>query len=173
MSSFIRYRSIRILFIWYVIVLIAAPEQGYAEVKSLIAGPPRVVEGDLLFVGETRVRLYAIDAPELDQMCERKTRQYPCGRVAATGLMDLTAGVARITCIPKGKAGDGTIIALCKDAQGFDLSQQMLYTGWALALPDASNLFHQIQEKSQKAKRGLWKGQVIPPWRWLHQKSVK
>ena len=138
----------------------------HAQSIDQISGKPRVIEGDLLQVGQTLVRLYAIDAPNKGQLCQGKTREYPCGTVATTGLMDLIATVDTITCYPKGNVIDGAVVAMCKDPQGFDLSQQMVYTGWALALPDADTLFHRIQEKAQKAKRGLWKGQVTPPWRW-------
>lgn len=139
---------------------------GHAQTGKPISGPVTVIEGDLLEVGGTLVRLYAIDAPEMKQTCEGKTRVYACGVIAKTGLMDLTAGVKSVTCQPKGKTADGVVVALCRDPQGFDLSQQMVYTGWALALPDAKNLFHTIQQKAQKAKRGLWKGHVVRPWRW-------
>ena len=42
---------------------------------SAVAPPPdltgeiRFIDGDTLDVGQTRVRLHAIDAPETDQMC--------------------------------------------------------------------------------------------------------
>ena len=139
---------------------------GYSQTSKPISGPLQVIEGDLLQVGDTFVRLYAIDAPEMKQTCEGKTRVYPCGVIAKTGLMDLTAGLQSITCHPTGKMLNGIIVAMCIDPQGFDLSQQMLYTGWALALPDAENRFHSIQQKAEKAKRGLWKGHVERPWRW-------
>lgn len=139
---------------------------GHAQTPQPISGPVRVIEGDLVRVGETLVRLYAIDAPEMKQTCEGKTRVYPCGVVAKTGLMDLTAGLQSITCYPTGRTQDDAVVAQCRDPQGFDLSQQMVYTGWALALPDANNLFHSIQQKAEKAKRGLWKGHVVRPWRW-------
>ena len=40
----------------------------------------------------------------------------------------------------------------------------MFATEWALALPDEDNVLHRIQLKAQIVKRGLWKGQVTPPW---------
>lgn len=149
-----------------VFAIFMVPGVSAGQSSALVSGPPHVIEGDLIGVGDKRFRLYAIDAPEKGQICEGKSRPYDCGRIATTGLMDLTAGVDQVTCYPKGVGRNGAIIALCKDPQGFDLSKQMLHTGWALALPDADNQFHRIQEKAQKAKRGLWKGQVTPPWRW-------
>lgn len=137
-----------------------------AQSHEPISGVPRVLEGDILQVGGVVVRLYGIDAPEKTQTCDRETGSYSCGLVAKTGLMDLVAGAETVVCYVEDVMTDGTPIALCRDPQGFDLSQQMVYTGWAFALPDGPLLFHEIQEKSQKAKRGLWKGTAVPPWRW-------
>ncbi len=148
------------------LLVFGAAVQARSMDRETFKGPVRVLEGDLLKVGNTVVRLYGIDAPEMKQTCEGKTRVYPCGAVAKTGLMDLTAGVNFITCVPRGVTPDGIVVARCTDPQGFDLSQQMLYTGWALAVPDAENFMHEIQKKAQTAKRGLWKGQVERPWRW-------
>jgi len=137
-----------------------------AEQGGSIVGPPKVIEGDLLKVGNTVVRLYGIDAPERDQTCRGESREYDCGYIAATGLMDLTAGLSSITCRIEGRTADGTTVASCSDPHGFDLSQQMIHTGWALALPGAEARYHRIEEKSRAAKRGLWKGTVTPPWEW-------
>ncbi|MEC3860368.1 thermonuclease family protein [Mesobacterium sp. TK19101] len=40
-----------------------------APVWADVSGPIRVIDGDTLDVGGTRVRLHGIDAPERDQMC--------------------------------------------------------------------------------------------------------
>ncbi len=144
----------------------ALPVATVAQVAKPLRGFPTVIAGDLLKIDDTLVQLYGIDAPEIKQTCARKTIEYPCGKVAIAGLMDLTAGLKTVSCYPKGRTAEGVLIARCLDPQKFDLSQQMVYIGWALALPDADNLFHQIQGKAQNARRGLWQGHVTPPWRW-------
>jgi len=143
-----------------------SPGAANAQQGGTVVGAPQVIEGDLLKVGDTLVRLYGIDAPERDQTCRGETREYDCGYISATGLMDLTAGLSSITCRIEGRTADGATVASCSDPHGFDLSQQMIYTGWALALPGAEARYHRIQEKSRAAKRGLWKGTVTPPWEW-------
>jgi endonuclease YncB( thermonuclease family) len=45
-----------------------------------ISGVPRVVDGDTLVVGATKVRLEGIDAPETDQIClNAKGDHWTCG----------------------------------------------------------------------------------------------
>jgi len=39
----------------------------------------RVVDGDGLKIGNQSIRLWGIDAPELDQTCELDGRTVPCG----------------------------------------------------------------------------------------------
>jgi endonuclease YncB( thermonuclease family) len=34
-----------------------------------LTGPPRIIDGDTLAIGSTRIRLEGIDAPETDQVC--------------------------------------------------------------------------------------------------------
>ena len=55
-----------------------------------IAGLARVIDGDTLEIGDRRVRLEGIDAPESAQTCRRDgTRTWACGRVAAEALAAL------------------------------------------------------------------------------------
>jgi len=155
-----------IRFMCSVIGLSLAMASQAAAGSEKTSGQPQVMEGDILKVGEQVFRLYGIDAPELAQTCKGPKREYNCGRIAATGLMDLTAGVKTVTCEKQGVGPDGVTVARCLDPEGFDLSRQMIYTGWAMALPSASAGFHQLEAKSRQAKRGLWKGEVMPPWDW-------
>lgn len=142
-----------------------------AEAGEKISGPPTILEGDVVEIGGRKLRLYGIDAPDTGQMCQGPKREHNCGRIATTGLMDLTAGLTSITCEVLGTGYGGQTIARCRDPQGFDLSRQMIYTGWAFATPAASLEFHQLQEKSQQARRGMWKWQVMRPWRWQNAQS--
>ena len=34
-----------------------------------VTGVPRIVDGDTIAIGETKIRLEGIDAPETDQLC--------------------------------------------------------------------------------------------------------
>ncbi len=138
-----------------------------------IAGRPKIIDGDTIEVQGQAIRLYGIDAPELGQACTIKERTYDCGMVARTALLDLTAGVA-VTCqvvsakvvsAEPGRAAEDGRLGRCF-AQGYDLSEGMAYTGWALALPEVSERYLVFEERAQAAGRGLWKGHFVMPWDW-------
>jgi endonuclease YncB( thermonuclease family) len=51
-----------------------------------ITGPARVVDGDPLRVGDTKIRLVDIDAPERRQTCWRASGEFRCGMRATAVL---------------------------------------------------------------------------------------
>jgi endonuclease YncB( thermonuclease family) len=131
-----------------------------------LAGPPRIVDGDTLEVAGQRVRLFGIDAPELDQLCQRAGRDYHCGQVARAALWDLIGG-ADVSCQPEGATlpQDGVIGATCR-AGGASLNEGMVHSGWALVDPQAGDRYLPLQADAEQAHRGLWRGEFEPPWEW-------
>jgi endonuclease YncB( thermonuclease family) len=131
-----------------------------------IIGTPRIIDGRTLEVAGQRVTLFGIDAPDSDQVCQHGGRDYQCGKVARAALWDLVAGLD-VSCTPEaeGPAPNGGIAATCT-AGGFSLNENMVYTGWALADRDATDRYAVIEAEAKKARRGLWKGEFVPPWKW-------
>ncbi len=152
-------------------VVITAVATGYvqplAAMPDEILGTPTVVSGDSLEVSGYRVRLFGIDAPEPEQVCIMDGRTYDCGHIAATALMDLTAGTT-VRCVPKQQVGEA-LVANCY-AGDYDLSEGMTYTGWALALPDEGSRYKGLEDGAKKAHRGLWGGEFVAPWEWRQGK---
>lgn len=143
----------------------------FANVPSFaagISGMPEIIDGDTLVVAGTTVRLFGVDAPEMGQSCVIGTHRYDCGLVAQTALLDLTAGSA-VTCELVPAAGsDGAAVSLPARcfAAGYDLSEGMAYTGWALAVRDVTDRYVSFEDGARDAKRGLWKGTFVAPWAW-------
>lgn len=103
------------------------------------------------------VHLSNISAPELGQMCMINGKQRDCGVIARSQLLDLTAATALKCTI------DGTKTAYCL-AGGFDISEQMVYTGWAVPLPGAPDRYRAKLQDAQKNKRGFWRAEFLKPW---------
>ena len=78
----------------------AAPEQPGTSVEPLepngaevIEGRARVVDGDTLDIGDKRIRLPGMDAPERHQQClDSQGRPSACGRAATDFVEAMVAG---------------------------------------------------------------------------------
>ena len=151
---------------------LAAPPAAMAGAADEIRGQARIIDGDSLEVAGRTVDLAGVDAPEIEQRCERRERLYDCGRLAQAALMDLTAGTD-VECRLLAGPAAGTAappLARCS-AGGYDLSEGMVYTGWALMPPGLQaggriEAFETIQDKAAEKQRGLWKGSFVKPWEW-------
>jgi len=145
--------------------IVAAPT--FADVT----GKPRIIDGDTIEVTGERIRLHGIDAPESKQTCEWPGKTIQCGRLATLALMDLTAG-AVVTCKTLEKDRYGRWVAICFDLDGFDIGHNMVHTGWALAYRQYSTDYVGTEDKAKAAKRGMWKGEFVPPWDWRRGKRL-
>lgn len=129
------------------------------------AEPVRVIDGDGLEISGTVYHLHGIDAPELDQTCEREGVTYACGEVAAEALRAFV-GDDPVSCDPVNRDRYGRTIARCS-VDGVDLGSMMVNAGWALDWPRYSRGAYQVeQDAAQAAGRGLWGGSFVIPWEW-------
>ncbi len=56
------------IFLPIILSLVSVPEMSNAED---LKGKPRIVDGDTLWIGPTKIRLHGIDAPESNQTCKK------------------------------------------------------------------------------------------------------
>ncbi|MEH6404905.1 MAG: thermonuclease family protein [Sneathiella sp.] len=148
-------------------LVLLVPTIGLADV---VTGNARIISAETLQIGSTVFRLAGIDAPEVGQICNNKSgKEFDCGRIAATALMDLTAG-ATVRCTSLDDIIKSPILARC-DVDGYDLAEGMVYTGWALPDPVTGTAFEPYQIKAMKKKHGLWAGQFQLPWIWRNERS--
>ncbi len=133
-----------------------------------VTGPARVVDGDTLVIGETRVRLEAIDAPETDQVClNEKGEHWTCGITARDRFKDHIGG-RELSCNPKGTDRYGRTLAVCSMA-GKDLNAWLVSQGLALAYVQYSRAYVGEEAEARAAQRGMWSGAFVAPWDWRHR----
>ncbi len=132
-----------------------------------IVGRPRVIDAGRLDFSGRVVRLYGIDAPALAQGCRANGQSWPCGKEARW------AAINRIhphwvTCIEKGRAPDGAVLAVCYLAGvgQHDLNAWLVTEGWALAAPGNSDAYAAPEAAARAAGKGLWRGEFVPPAAW-------
>ena len=103
-----------------------------APVKAVFAcRSPRVVDGDTLRCGATRVRLSGIDAPELPGHCRQGRACVSGDPYASTGNLRRLIGGRPFTCRQTDSDRYGRVVALCL-AGGRDLSCEQVRGGYAV-----------------------------------------
>ena len=141
------------------LVLLPAPSPAGSE--TLSTNNFDVLDGHTLVISGREIRLTGIVAPELGQRCMLFGKAQDCGLIARAGLLDLTAG-ATVTCAPEGDV-DGRPAHRCT-AGGYDLSEGMVYTGWALPLDGAPKVYWRVLKGARSRPRGFWRGSFVEPW---------
>lgn len=138
-------------------------------------GITEINDGRTLEINESRMLLYGIDAPDLAQECILNGVAYQCGLRAYLQLIDLTAGVGRVTCYASKIEGDDRAYGKCgfPTPNGADIrpdvpsfNERMVLSGWAVADRRFTQDYVAAEEEARKAKRGLWAGEFVNPSEW-------
>lgn len=123
---------------------------------GLLIGRARVIDGDTLIVASTRVRLYALDAPELKQTCAIHDRIIPCGIESRDALRTLVDRVGEISCSPlSGRAGVdpfGRTVAICH-AGAVDVGDYLVRHGHAFAYTKFGNMYVNSENEARANRR--------------------
>jgi endonuclease YncB( thermonuclease family) len=97
-----------------------------------ISGIPRVVDGDTVQIGSTKVRFVGIDAPETDQVClDSLGRRWARGITARDESIRYSAG-RPWECDLTGTDSYRRSLGKCF-VEGEDVSAWMVRSGWALS----------------------------------------
>lgn len=151
------------------------------------------VDGDTLMIGDTLVRLWGIDAPELSQTCRKFDGHYvlwlilvgewvdsACGRDARDYLHGLVRG-KEVLCLPVSDNRYGRDVRQCyvdrpDEMRRFDLdlAQEMVHAGWALNYRQYSDgRYSKYERFARLSNVGMWHGhgyRFDAPWEWRNHK---
>lgn len=134
-----------------------------------IRGPAVIIDGDTLDISGDRVRLYAIDAPELAQLCRSGGS---CGARARDHLSQIVGG-RMLLCEKRDVDRFGRDVAQCfiaepqadgKPSKGQDIGREMVRAGQAMAYRKTTSLYA-ADEPSQF--------DFEPPWEWRDREASK
>jgi endonuclease YncB( thermonuclease family) len=125
-------------------------------------GVVRVIDGDTLDVGGTRVRLHGIDAVEAQQTCRTEQGvEWPCGAWVKAEVTRIYDG-ARANCATRDIDRYGRAVARCTVA-GKDIGAALVSAGLATAYRLYSKDYVALETAAAKADRGLWAMQAQSP----------
>ena len=141
----------------------ALAQVGPPTVAGSVTGPAHVIDGDTIEIGEERIRLYGIDAPELAQVCTLPGGgQKRCGEDASAALRRMI-GDSLVYCSWIERDDYGRALGVCA-IDGLKLNLQMIRDGWAFAFVRYAQDFVAEAKSAEASKHGLWAMKVQPPW---------
>ena len=133
----------RLILLFMLSHLIIAP-----ALEGTLSGSVKVINTATMRAGMHVVRLSGIAAPQPAGQCRLPCQTIPCGLVAMTALMDLTAD-AETVCQTHGDPHDfpraGSITLATCTAGSYDLSEGMIYTGWERPNNIATNRYRNVE----------------------------
>ncbi len=146
---------------WITLVLAGVPGGG-AGAERAFSGAISVVDGDTIDVGDVRVRLLGIDAPEQHQHCgARGTPTWACGAWVTHSVRQwLDAQSAH--CVRHGHDRYGRVIARCS-LGGQDIGAALVATGLAFAAARYSDAYVVLEAAARAEAHGLHATRTPPP----------
>jgi endonuclease YncB( thermonuclease family) len=129
-----------------------------------ITGTATVLDGDSIEVDGQLIRIYGIDAPELEQDCYSGNMKFRCGAQSSTYLSDMIYGQP-IRCQVNEIDKYDRILGSCM-WQGRNVAEIMVLTGQALAWPHHSNLYVETEEAAREQGAGIWSTDFARPHEW-------
>lgn len=132
---------------------------------SDISGAPIITDGDTIKIFNKRIRLHGIDAPEKEQMCTKKFKEYSCGKDATIALIKKING-KKVICKVEDKLDRyKRYIGVCFVGE-INLNKWMVRNGYAVAYRRYSKDYIEDENYAKKYKIGFWSGNFVHPEKW-------
>ena len=144
---------------------LATNQDGQKQPAMSFRGSARIIDGDTIWIGDTKIRLHGLDAPETNQKCIREdSSEYHCGE-ASTEALRVLIGSDSVRCEGDKYDRYNRLIAVCYNGT-VNLNADLVRQGWALAYRRYSKDYISAEKEAQEAKRGIWAGEFLMPWEW-------
>ena len=134
-----------------------------------IIGKATIIDGDTIRIGKNKIRLYGIDAPEINQRCTINKIIWECG-IDSSQALESMISEKEVQCETMDIDRYKRFVAKCF-VKNTNLNQYMVQNGWALAYRYYSDDFIKNEEIAKKNKAGIWQGKFLDPY--LYRKQQK
>jgi len=158
--------NIKPLFVFLFCVLVFVTngaKQDVAAVKNVTID--KIIDGDTFCSGQTRFRLWGVDAPEVGQ---------PWGAVATAAVTELLLA-KQVEIVKKSKSYNRDVVFVISG--GLDIGLELIKMGLAWYTPEYAperEDYAAAQLEAKQAKRGLWSDKnPIAPMEWRENKKTK
>lgn len=124
----------------------APPKDAHTPALKQVSGKAYVIDGDTIVINKTHIRLFGVDAPEMDQ---------PYGKKAKWAMVKLTKGQVVTANLFPDRSYD-RVVGHCVLDDGTDLSEELVKQGLALDWPKFSGGAY-TEFEPEGVRRRLWR----------------
>ena len=125
-------------------------------------GQAKVIDGDTIHIGKDKIRLYGIDAPEIEQICSKNNEKWKCGKSARLKLIE-KINQNKVSCEVLDVDKYKRKIAECF-INKVSINAYMVLEGWALAYRYYSIKYVREETLAKKNLKGIWNSEFKVPW---------
>ncbi len=135
-----------------------------------ISGNATFLSANVLYINGRYVRLFGVDAPDIDQICsDRFEATYNCGEEAVSWIRNWIDD-NYIDCYLLKISPNEQDLATCVWGD-YDIGAALVASGWGIANRDESDIYQPYQVKAQSEQSGLWQGTFYLPEDWRNIKK--
>ena len=137
--------------------------------SQIVYGDAKVIDGDTIHIGNNKIRLHGIDAPEKNQKCVFNNKDWECGKNSTLALREMIENspvICRINDVDRYKR----YIAVCFSNKK-SLNKMMVKNGWAIAYRYYSKDYIDEEFIAKRKKLGIWRGTFEEPY--IYRKNNK
>lgn len=140
-----------------------------APVTADVQGRAHVHDGDTFTVSGVKIRLFGIDAPEMDQNCKMPDgSDWACGRWSRDEVRRILNG-RDLRCVKRVYDKYGRMVARCYLGEQ-DLARMLVVEGIVFSYASFSRDNIMDEKAAAVAGRGLWQAKVMSPAEFRRQK---
>ena len=163
--------KVKNFFLFSILILFFSIKVNSQEKK--IEGLAIIIDGDTIKISNQKIRLFGIDAPEINQKCKKPfisfsfltlNKEYDCG-VVSTNKLKKKIFNKKISCLVTNKDRYGRFIGECF-YKNMSINGWMVENGYAVAYLKYSKKFLMLENLAKNKKKGLWQGKFEKPWNW-------
>ena len=162
--------DVKILIFSFFLFFLSILFQSY---EKTIYGKPKIIDGDTVHINNKKIRLHAIDAPEINQTCSKDKFIWNCG-IESKNFLKKIIDEDKIICKPTGMDKYKRYIGICykweknflwrKSNDVINLNREMVLKGWAIAYRYYSLDYIKEEEIAKNNRVGIWIGKFEEPY---------
>lgn len=146
-----------------------APVPAPRAVPNEVQGTAHVHDGDTVTVAGVKIRLFGVDAPEMDQSCEMPDgSDWACGVWSRDQVRAAVKG-RDLRCVRQDTDRYGRMVARCYLGDQ-DLAQRLVQDGIVFSYASFSKDYIVDEKAAAVAGRGLWRAKTMTPAEFRRQK---